>query len=100
MSRVGSSLATITTLKTTQCGIPRSMTIDRITIHHAAGVLNAANLQGWGRNPSCGASWHYGIGNDGIIGQLIDERYRPWTSSSAANSSFRNRVTRFSYNPL
>ena len=85
MSRVGSSLATITTLKTTQCTIPRNKPITKITIHHAAGVLNGANLQGWGRGPNCGASWHYGIGNDGVIGQLIDERNRPWTSSSAAN---------------
>ena len=85
MSRVGSNLATITTLKTTQCNIPRNKPITKITIHHAAGVISGANLQGWGRSPSCGASWHYGIGNDGVIGQLIDERNRPWTSSSAAN---------------
>ena len=85
MSRVGSSLATITTLKTTQCNIPRNQPISKITIHHAAGVITGANLQGWGRNPSCGASWHYGVGNDGVIGQLIDERNRPWTSSSGTN---------------
>ena len=85
MSRVGSSLATITTLKTTQCNIPRNQTISKITIHHAAGVISGANLQGWGRNPTCGASWHYGVCNDGVIGQLIDERNRPWTSSSGTN---------------
>jgi hypothetical protein len=83
--RVGSRLATITTLKTTQCNIPRNQPISAITIHHAAGVISGANLQGWGRNLACNASWHYGVGNDGVIGQLIDERNRPWTSSSAAN---------------
>ena len=87
MSRVGSNLAAITTLKTTQCNIPRNQRISKITIHHVAGVINGANLQGWGRNPSCGVSWHYGIGNDGVIGQLIDERNRPWTSSNGNNDN-------------
>jgi len=86
-SLVGSPLATLRNVKTTQMNIPRNKPITKLTIHHAAGVISGANLQGWGRSPSCGASWHYGVGNDGVIGQLTDERNRPWTSSSGVNDN-------------
>lgn len=59
--------------------------IDRITIHHAAGVVSAKTLglifQSTGRNGSA----NYGIGNDGQIGCYVDECYRAWTSGSAEN---------------
>ena len=59
--------------------------ITKITIHHAAGVISGANLLGWGHNPKCNGSWQYGIGNDGVIGLMTEERHRAWTSSSATN---------------
>ncbi|MDR2532633.1 MAG: N-acetylmuramoyl-L-alanine amidase [Oscillospiraceae bacterium] len=59
--------------------------IKKITIHHAAGVINSNNLLAWGFNPACGGSWNYGIGNCGAIHQMIDEKDRAWTSSSPVN---------------
>ena len=59
--------------------------ITKITIHHAAGVISGAALQAWGHNPKCSASWQYGIGNDGVIGLMTDEKNRAWTSSSPTN---------------
>lgn len=60
-------------------------TITKITPHHAAGVINGANLLAWMNNPACGASCNYVIGNDGVIGQQIEECNRAWTSSSPSN---------------
>ena len=79
-----STIPTLRNMKTTQCTIPRNKPITKITIHHAAGVISGANMQSWGHN-NTGASWNYGIGNDGVVGQLIDEKNRPWTSSSGTN---------------
>ena len=59
--------------------------ITKITIHHTAGVNNGEALLAWGHNPKCGASWNYGIGNDGVIGLMTEEKNRAWTSSSAEN---------------
>ena len=59
--------------------------ITKITIHHAAGIIGGANLLAWGHNPQCGGSWNYGVGNDSVIGLMIDEKDRAWTSSSPAN---------------
>lgn len=56
--------------------------IEAITIHHMAGVLSAE---------ACGQIWktigregssHYGIGNDGRIGQYVDEENTAWCNSN------------------
>lgn len=56
--------------------------IEAVTIHHMAGVLSAeqcgALFQQVGRNGSS----HYGIGNDGKIGQYVDENNTAWTNSN------------------
>jgi len=65
--------------------VPYARRITKITIHHTAGVINGAALLNWGHNPRCGASWNYGIGNDGVIGLMTEERHRAWTSGSAEN---------------
>ena len=82
-----SPLATLRRLSTRNSNVPRNQPITKITPHHAAGVINSQNLLSWGHNPACQGSWHYGIGKDGIIHQLIDEANRPWTSSSAWNDN-------------
>lgn len=64
---------------------PRNHKIDKITIHHTAGVLNLVTLGGIFVKPSRKASSNYGIGNDGKIGQFVDEKNRAWTSSSGLN---------------
>lgn len=56
--------------------------ISKITIHHMAGVMSSIQ---------CGALWqkvgrkgssHYGIGNDGVIGNYVDEDNIAWTDSN------------------
>lgn len=64
----------------------RSSKISEITIHHMAGVLSAEQcgyiFQKKGRNGSA----HYGIGNDGRIGNYVDENNTAWANSNwAAN---------------
>lgn len=65
--------------------------IDRITIHHAAGVASAKTLGLLFQNPARMGSANYGIGNDGQIGCYVDEQHRAWTSGSAEND--RRAVT-------
>ena len=65
--------------------------IDRITIHHAAGIASAKTLGLLFQNPARMGSANYGIGNDGQIGCYVDEQYRAWTSGSAEND--RRAVT-------
>ena len=56
--------------------------IEMITIHHMAGILSTEQcgklFQQVGRNGSS----HYGIGNDGKIGQYVDESNTAWTNSN------------------
>lgn len=66
----------------------RTAPISKITIHHCA-VVNAS-LQGLGNGfarTSRQASSTYGIDSNGNIGQFVDEKHRPWTSSSKANDN-------------
>lgn len=64
----------------------RSKKISEITIHHMAGVLTAEQcgkiFQKKGRNGSS----HYGIGNDGKIGNYVDESNTAWTNSNWASN--------------
>lgn len=59
--------------------------IDRITIHHCAGIASVETLGNIFAPTSRQASSNYGIGNDGRVGLYVDEKHRPWTSGSAAN---------------
>ncbi len=54
--------------------------IDKIVIHHCAGVLDIESLYNIMANKEASAT--YGIGSDGRIAQYVDEAYRPWTTSS------------------
>ena len=64
----------------------------RITIHHAANgtgcnngySASALNVIFETLNSKKG-SVHYGIDSNGKIGQMLAEKYRPWTSDSRAN---------------
>ena len=62
------------------CSSRQGNKIDRIVIHHCAGVLSLETLGNvlLSRKGSC----TYGIGSDGRIGQYVDESMRPWTTSS------------------
>ena len=61
----------------------REHTIDKITIHHMAGNLTLE--QCCNSVQSRGGSCNYCINTNGIIGVMIDEKYRAWTSSNRDN---------------
>lgn len=57
-------------------------TLRKITVHHCAGVMSAESIGNLWQNPSRETSSHYGIGNDGRIGQYVDESNTAWTDSN------------------
>ena len=63
----------------------RGYGICKITPHHMAGKLTAAQCANIFANPSRQASANYGIGFDGEIACYVDEENRAWTSSSSSN---------------
>lgn len=56
--------------------------IERIVIHHMAGNLTVETCGNIFKRPERQASSTYGVGTDGRIAQYVDEKYRPWTTSS------------------
>lgn len=82
---MGNSPLAVYTRLSPHCA-PRTAKIDRITIHHMAGV---------GSVETCGAQFvtervassNYGIGNDGRVGLYVPEDKRACTSSSTANDN-------------
>ena len=81
-----SSLATLKLISPNSSN-PRNHTIDRITPHHTAGVLSVESALEWFHKTSTQASCNYIIGNDGRIGLCVEEKNRPWTSSSRLNDN-------------
>lgn len=69
------------------CSARTAGKIDRITIHHMAGIGTVEQCGAIFASPSRGASANYGIGNDGRIGLYVPEEKRAWTSSSTANDN-------------
>jgi hypothetical protein len=53
--------------------------IKKITIHHCAGIMSIESLGNLMKSGSRQVSSHYGIGNDGRIGQYVDEKNTAWT---------------------
>ena len=56
--------------------------IEMVTIHHMAGVLSAEQCGKIFQTVGRKGSSHYGIGNDGRIGQYVDESDTAWTNSN------------------
>jgi hypothetical protein len=56
--------------------------IKKITIHHMAGVLTAAQCGNVFKASGRGASAHYGVGSDGKIGQYVDEANTAWSDGN------------------
>lgn len=56
--------------------------IDKITIHHMAGVLSAERCGQIFQNPNRHGSSHYGIGLNGEIAWYVDEDNTAWTDSN------------------
>ena len=59
--------------------------VERITVHHTAGIASVEGLLYMFSRPERNASATYVIGNDGRIGGCVDEEWRPWTSNSKDN---------------
>lgn len=59
---------------------PRNHKIDKITIHHMAGVGSAESCGAIFADPARQASSNYGIGNDGRVGLYVEEKNRSWCS--------------------
>ena len=57
-------------------------TLRKITVHHCAGVMSAESIGYLWQNPGRECSSHYGIGNDGRIGQYVDESNTAWTDTN------------------
>lgn len=65
----------------------RQSKINKITVHHMAGVNSAEGCGRIFQNPKRNGSSHYGIGNDGTIGLYVAEENTAWTDSSWASNS-------------
>lgn len=66
---------------------PRNHVIDTITIHCVVGQLTAEGIAGCFTSPNTKASCNYGIGKDGRIALVVDEKDRSWCSSNSANDN-------------
>lgn len=79
-----SKLVSVTKLSPNHSGL-RTHTIDRITPHCVVGQLSAESICNCFTSPSREASCNYGIGTDGRVALVVDEKNRSWCSSSNAN---------------
>lgn len=55
--------------------------IQKITVHHCAGIMSAESIGNLWLNPNRECSSHYGIGNSGEIGNYVAEEHTAWTDS-------------------
>lgn len=66
---------------------PRNHKIDTITPHCVVGQLSAEAIGGCFKSASRKASCNYGIGADGRVVLVVDEKDRSWCSSSSSNDN-------------
>ena len=60
----------------------RSKNIEKITIHHCAGVFTAEQIGSIFQRVGRQGSSNYGIGNDGRVGLFVEEKDTPWTDGN------------------
>lgn len=60
----------------TSNGIAKIINPTHVCFHHSCG--STAGTISWCRNPASGVSYHYVIGLDGVVYQLVDPHYRAW----------------------
>ena len=84
MAYTNSSLATYKKLSPNHSGT-RNHAIDRITPHCVVGQLSVESIANCFTSPSREASCNYGIGKDGRVGLIVEEKNRSWCTSSYAN---------------
>lgn len=86
MAYTNSSLVNYTKLSPNHSGI-RNHSIDTITIHCVVGQLSVETLGNIFAKTSKRASCNYGIGSDGRIALIVEEKNRSWCTSSASNDN-------------
>jgi len=64
---------------------PRNQPIRKITVHQFAGNATIESVSNFLAQPNRNASYNYGIGSDGRIVLIVEERNRCWASSSPTN---------------
>lgn len=84
MKYTNSSLVNCTIKSPNHSGT-RTHTIDRITPHCVVGQLSAEGIGSCFTSTSREASCNYGIGTDGRVCLIVDEKNRSWCSSSNGN---------------
>ena len=85
MAFTNSSLATFTLLSPNNGGL-RDHKIDTITIHCVVGQLTAAGIA-YCFQDNRQASCNYGVGKDGDISLVVEEKNRSWCSSNRDNDA-------------
>lgn len=65
----------------------RETAVNKITLHHMAGIMSSAQCAKVFQVPGRGGSSTYGIGVDGDIACYVDEDNTPWTDSNWASNS-------------
>lgn len=66
---------------------PRNHKIDTITIHCYVGQASVESMGAWFAETAAKCSCNYGIGSDGRIALIVDEKDRSWCSSSSSNDN-------------
>ena len=84
MAYTNSSLVTYKKLSPNHSGT-RTKSIDRITPHCVVGQLSAESIASCFAPKSRQASCNYGIGKDGKVALICEEKNRSWCTSSSAN---------------
>lgn len=84
MGYSNTSLVNYTKLSPNHSG-QRTHAIDRISPHCVVGQLTAASIAGCFTSTARQASCNYGIGKDGEVALIVEEKNRSWCTSSNAN---------------
>lgn len=77
-----SGLAIFNPANGTNYTVGRSRNIDRITVHHMAGVMSSSDCARVFQTPNREASAHYGIGVSGDISCYVDEDNTAWSDAN------------------
>lgn len=64
---------------------PRNHKIDTVTIHCYVGQASVESMGAWFVQDAAKCSCNYGIGSDGRIALIVDEKDRSWCTSSGSN---------------
>lgn len=66
---------------------PRNHKIDTVSIHCYVGQASVEDMGAWFVQPAAQSSCNYGIGSDGRIALIVEEKDRSWCTSSKSNDN-------------